>query len=124
LIVTNRTDLNINTISDFSKNNNNNPSLKAGNTKPLNISDETSKQNLTNNKNIQLNFNESVSSTYFSTENFTLVTTQVGSIIEIPCSVHHIGEGMVSFFRKELLSAEFMDYIIKTNKFCTSYPKI
>ena len=35
--------------------------------------------------------------TYFSTVNFTNITAQVGSIVEIPCTVHHLAEGTVSF---------------------------
>lgn len=33
---------------------------------------------------------------YFGTENSTLVTTQIGATAHVPCTVHHIGEGVVS----------------------------
>lgn len=32
----------------------------------------------------------------FGTENSTIVTTQIGAIAHIPCTIHHIGEGVVS----------------------------
>ncbi|EDW08963.2 uncharacterized protein LOC6579131 isoform X1 [Drosophila mojavensis] len=38
---------------------------------------------------------------YFGTENSTLVTTQIGATAHIPCTVHHIGEGVVSWIRKK-----------------------
>jgi hypothetical protein len=40
--------------------------------------------------------NETELITFFSTTNFTNITSQVGSIVEIPCTVHHLGEGTVS----------------------------
>lgn len=33
---------------------------------------------------------------YFGTENSTVVTTQIGATAHVPCTVHHIGEGVVS----------------------------
>lgn len=39
--------------------------------------------------------------TFFSTTNFTNITSQVGSIVEIPCTVHHLGaEETVSVDRR------------------------
>ncbi|XP_017839984.1 uncharacterized protein LOC108597779 isoform X2 [Drosophila busckii] len=38
---------------------------------------------------------------YFGTENSTLVTTQIGATAHVPCTVHHIGEGVVSWIRKK-----------------------
>uniref|UniRef100_A0A182NLT3 Uncharacterized protein n=1 Tax=Anopheles dirus TaxID=7168 RepID=A0A182NLT3_9DIPT len=32
----------------------------------------------------------------FGTENYTLVTSQIGSTAHVPCRIHHIGEGVVS----------------------------
>jgi hypothetical protein len=45
----------------------------------------------------QLNGSAEVESeTIFTTANFTNITAQVGSIVEIPCTVLHLGEGTVS----------------------------
>lgn len=33
---------------------------------------------------------------YFGTENSTTVTTQIGANAHLPCTIHHIGEGVVS----------------------------
>lgn len=38
-------------------------------------------------------FNEPM---HFGTENSTVVTTQIGATAHIPCTVHHIGDGVVS----------------------------
>ncbi|XP_026481535.1 lachesin-like [Ctenocephalides felis] len=38
---------------------------------------------------------------YFGTENSTMVTSQIGSTALVPCAVHHIGEGMVSWIRRK-----------------------
>ncbi|XP_052838534.1 uncharacterized protein LOC128253870 isoform X1 [Drosophila gunungcola] len=38
---------------------------------------------------------------YFGTENSTVVTTQIGATAHVPCTVHHIGEGVVSWIRKK-----------------------
>ncbi|XP_012154852.1 ras guanine nucleotide exchange factor V [Ceratitis capitata] len=38
---------------------------------------------------------------YFGTENSTVVTTQIGASAHIPCTVHHIGDGVVSWIRKK-----------------------
>lgn len=35
---------------------------------------------------------------YFGTENSTTVNTQIGATAHLPCSVHNIGEGVVSIF--------------------------
>ncbi|XP_058458635.1 uncharacterized protein LOC131435115 isoform X1 [Malaya genurostris] len=37
----------------------------------------------------------------FGTVNSTLVTSQVGSTAHIPCRIHHIGEGVVSWIRRK-----------------------
>ena len=34
----------------------------------------------------------------FGTENHTTITTQIGATAHIPCTIHHIGEGVVSAF--------------------------
>lgn len=33
----------------------------------------------------------------FGTENSTVITSQVGSTAHVPCRIHHIGEGVVSY---------------------------
>lgn len=33
---------------------------------------------------------------YFGTENSTRITTQIGATAHLPCTIHHIGEGVVS----------------------------
>ncbi|XP_037941093.1 uncharacterized protein LOC119674042 [Teleopsis dalmanni] len=38
---------------------------------------------------------------YFGTENSTVVSTQIGATAHIPCTVHHIGDGVVSWIRKK-----------------------
>nr|ACT09397.1 IP04217p [Drosophila melanogaster] len=38
---------------------------------------------------------------HFGTENSTVVTTQIGATAHVPCTVHHIGEGVVSWIRKK-----------------------
>uniref|UniRef100_A0A1A9VX27 Ig-like domain-containing protein n=1 Tax=Glossina austeni TaxID=7395 RepID=A0A1A9VX27_GLOAU len=43
-------------------------------------------------------FNEPM---HFGTENSTVVTTQIGATAHIPCTVHHIGDGVVSWIRKK-----------------------
>lgn len=40
--------------------------------------------------------NDTVSKTIFKTENLTTIIAQVGSTVQIPCSVQNIGEGTVS----------------------------
>ncbi|XP_055608088.1 uncharacterized protein LOC129755561 [Uranotaenia lowii] len=37
----------------------------------------------------------------FGTENSTTVTSQVGATAHIPCRIHHIGEGVVSWIRRK-----------------------
>ncbi|GAB0092141.1 Zwei Ig domain protein zig-8 [Sergentomyia squamirostris] len=37
----------------------------------------------------------------FGTENLTLITTQVGATAHIPCVVHYIGDGVVSWIRRK-----------------------
>ncbi|XP_050074647.1 uncharacterized protein LOC126562242 [Anopheles maculipalpis] len=37
----------------------------------------------------------------FGTENYTLVTSQIGSTAHVPCRIHHIGEGVVSWIRRK-----------------------
>lgn len=62
-----------------------------------------SKSNSTNNNNNNVNntssnqlLNETNMETSFSTANYTNITSQVGSIVEIPCTVQNLGEGTVS----------------------------
>jgi hypothetical protein len=92
-----------NSISDSSKNQN---TLKYNIHKisSSNVSDATA---TTFNNKTSLNqlLNETILETYFSTENFTNITAQVGSIVEIPCTVHHIAEGTVSFNTSVLSSS-------------------
>lgn len=33
---------------------------------------------------------------YFGTENSTVITTQIGATAHIPCTIHHIGDGVVN----------------------------
>ncbi|CAO1384262.1 unnamed protein product, partial [Diamesa serratosioi] len=88
---------NANTISDSSKNN-----LKLNKNSSSNIGEDINKlSNNNNNQSLNNNYNETVNKAYFSTDNLTLVTTQVGSMVELPCTVHHIGDGMVSWIRKK-----------------------
>lgn len=86
-----------NSISDSNKNLNSFKSIKntinstsSGLGDGLNLHSNAS----TNHSSNQLNDTELV--TFFSTTNFTNITSQVGSIVEIPCAVHHLGEGTVS----------------------------
>lgn len=87
-----------NSISDSSKNLNSFKNVKSainsssGFSDGINLNDVTSN----NSSNQLIGATETESTTFFSTANFTNITTQVGSIVEIPCSVHHIGEGKVS----------------------------
>lgn len=88
---------NTNTISDSSKNNlklnKNSSSIIGEDINKLSNSSNNISQSL--NKTNSNNYNETVNKAYFSTDNLTLVTTQVGSMVELPCTVHHIGDGMV-----------------------------
>ena len=43
----------------------------------------------------------------FGTENSTIVTTQIGAIAHIPCTIHHIGEGVVSTINNVHYCIEF-----------------
>jgi hypothetical protein len=86
-------------ISDSNKNLNSFKSIKNTiNSTSSGLGEGLSLNNATNNNSSnQLNgANETELITFFSTTNFTNVTSQVGSIIEIPCTVHHLGEGTVS----------------------------
>jgi len=56
----------------------------------------TTASNSSSNQLTAIGSNDTESATYFSTANFTNITAQVGSIVEIPCTVHHLGEGTVS----------------------------
>lgn len=88
---------NTNTISDSSKNNlklnKNSSSIIGEDINKLSNSNNNISQSL--NKTNSNNYNETVNKAFFSTDNLTLVTTQVGSMVELPCTVHHIGDGMV-----------------------------
>lgn len=61
-----------------------------------NLEDISDHQNHMENDNID-DFSD-FSNMYFGTENYTVITSQIGSTALVPCSVHHIGEGMVRFF--------------------------
>lgn len=88
-----------NSISDSNRNLNSFKSIKntnnstiSGISKGINLNITTS-----NNSSNQLSgVNETELITFFGTTNFTNITSQVGSIVEIPCTVHHLGEGTVS----------------------------
>lgn len=41
---------------------------------------------------------------YFGTENSTTVTTQIGATAHLPCTIHHIGEGVVSIHTNTYLN--------------------
>lgn len=41
-------------------------------------------------------FNELINKTHFRSDNLTAFTTQVGSIVQIPCRVHLVGDEVVS----------------------------
>lgn len=91
-----------NSISDSSKVATNN--FKIISNKYSSSSDGNKFHNASNNKSSSLNqLNATttmipvVEETSFSTVNFTNITAQVGSIVEIPCTVHHLAEGTVSF---------------------------
>lgn len=66
------------------------------------LSDGNKFRNATNNNTTSVNqlinatMQPLLEETYFSTVNFTNITAQVGSIVEIPCSVHNLAEGTVS----------------------------
>lgn len=87
-----------NSISDSSKNLNSIKSVKSTTNSSSGFSDGFNLNNSTNNNssNQLIGTTETESTTFFSTANFTNITTQVGSIVEIPCTVHNIGEGKVS----------------------------
>ncbi|XP_063698189.1 uncharacterized protein LOC134829122 [Culicoides brevitarsis] len=38
---------------------------------------------------------------YFGTENSTVVMVQAGAVAHLPCTIHHIGEGVVSWLRRK-----------------------
>ncbi|XP_055379824.1 myosin-G heavy chain [Condylostylus longicornis] len=38
---------------------------------------------------------------YFGTENNTVITTQIGATAHMPCAIHHIGDGVVSWIRRK-----------------------
>lgn len=85
-----------NSISDSNKNFNSFKSIKntinitsSGLSDGLNL-------NIANSSNQLSGANETELITYFSTANLTNITSQVGSIVEIPCAVRHLGEGTVS----------------------------
>lgn len=104
---------NANTISDSSKNNlklnKNSSSIIGEDINKLSNSNNNISQTLNNslNKTNSNNYNETVNKAYFSTDNLTLVTTQVGSMVELPCTVHHIGDGMVRKIMKIYLNTYF-----------------
>jgi hypothetical protein len=91
-----------NSISDSSKNINSLKNVKhtiSGSS----LSDGIKSNNLTSNNNNNNNstsqnqsINETSIETSFSTSNFTNITAQVGSIVELPCTVHNPGDGTVS----------------------------
>lgn len=94
-----------NMISDSNKNLNSFKSIKSTtNSSNSSLSDGVNKLNVTitsttatnNSSNQLITTNETEISTYFSTTNLTNITAQVGSIVEVPCTVHHLGEGTVS----------------------------
>lgn len=67
--------------------------------KNLGLNNKLSEQESNNNHLLMDEKNTSSLQMYFSTENATHVTYQVGSVALVPCSIHHIPEEItVSFF--------------------------
>lgn len=90
-----------NAISDSNKNSKSLKSVKSAmnSSSSSGLSDGISLHNSTKNSNSSnqlIGDTETDLTTFFSTANFTNITSQVGSIVEIPCTVHHLGEGTVS----------------------------
>lgn len=54
----------------------------------------------------------------FGTENSTIVTTQIGAIAHIPCTIHHIGEGVVSTINNVHYCIEFHTHILTRKLLC------
>jgi len=52
---------------------------------------------------------------YFGTENSTVVTTQIGATAHVPCTVHHIGEGVVSKHATHSHTTHCQLYLCNTN---------
>jgi hypothetical protein len=46
---------------------------------------------------------------YFGTENSTIVTTQIGATAHIPCTIHNIGDGVVSIWK--FMHSQILHYI-------------
>ncbi|KAL7030462.1 hypothetical protein ACKWTF_006667 [Chironomus riparius] len=97
-----------NSISDSSKNLNSLKNVKhtiSGSS----LSDGIKSNNLTSNNNNNNNstsqnqsINDTSIETSFSTSNFTNITAQVGSIVELPCTVHNPGDGTtISWIRRK-----------------------
>lgn len=85
-----------NSISDSSKNLNLIKNVKH----TISDGNKLNNNNLGNNNSTSQNqsINETNIETSFSTTNFTNITAQVGSIVELPCTVHNPGEGTVSIY--------------------------
>jgi hypothetical protein len=81
-----------NAISDSNKDINSFKSIKNTTPRSSDLNNAINK----NSSNQLTGGNETELTTFFSTANFTNITSQVGSIVEIPCTVHHLGEGTVS----------------------------
>lgn len=94
-----------NSISDSNKNPNSFKSVKSAINSSSGISDGISLHDATNNDSSN-QLTDAELSTFFSTANFTNITSQVGSIVEIPCTVHHLGEGTVSVEHKRTLQTD------------------
>lgn len=54
----------------------------------------------------------------FGTKNSTIVTTQIGAIAHIPCTIHHIGEGVVSTINNVHYCIEFHTLILTRKLLC------
>lgn len=48
---------------------------------------------------------------YFGTENSTIITTQIGATAHLPCTIHHIGEGVVSSLFKCFFLKQFYRFL-------------
>lgn len=99
-----------NSISDASKNLNTFKSLKNTLNSSSGLGDGLSLANSTNNNssNQLPGASDAELTTFFSTANFTNITSQVGSIVEVPCTVHHLGEGTVSVEHRQTNYSTFM----------------
>lgn len=79
-----------NNVDNDSDNNSDSDDSASRNTNGNNDDDNDNDEN--DNFSVQLKNNM-----YFGTSNYTIVSAQIGSPVDIPCTVHNIGESVVSF---------------------------